>query len=295
MIFSVVLVCGGTVFFRPQLSSAAILDTDLDNLTDESESTVYHTDPAVFDTDSDGVGDGEEVVSGTNPVDPRSSRLSDLVRPDVGILGNKDQWPWYFGRATGLLAFVLLTLGVVYGLVMSSRAFQKVISGSVSYELHRTLSWVALGAVLLHVGSFFFDDFLNIRFIEAVVPGALKRDFPSALGFDMGLAVAFGIAGLYFMIILLLTSEFRAKISQRVWRRTHYVSFFAYMTFIAHGFMAGSDSGETWVRAMYIISFSLVSLLVGVRIVSRTLLPKWRAKETVSDNETPSESLSSVS
>jgi hypothetical protein len=59
--------------------------------------------------------------------------------------------------------------------------------------------------------------------------------------------------------------------------------------------MAGSDSGETWVRAMYIISFSLVSLLVGVRIVSRTLLPKWRAKETVSDNETPSESLSSVS
>lgn len=288
----IAVLVGGHFSLWPRVSFAAIRDADLDSLTDESESAVYRTDPTVFDTDGDGVGDGEEIVNGTSPLDPNSSRLSDLARPDVGILGNKEKWPWYFGRATGLLAFVLLTFGSVYGLVMSSRAFQKVISGAVSYELHRTLSWVSLGAVLLHVGSFFFDDFLNIRFIEAVVPGALTRAFPSALGFDMGLAVAFGIAGLYFMIILLLTSEFRAKISQQVWRRTHYVSFIAYMTFIVHGFMAGSDSGETWVRVMYIVSLSLVSGLIVIRIISRTIVPRWRAKGTTTNNPPSPESLS---
>ena len=286
----------GVVFFstflQSQVTSAAIKDTDLDSLTDESESSLYHTDPAVFDTDGDGVGDGSEIVSGTSPLDPRSSRLSDLVRPDVGIMGNKDQWSWYFGRVTGLLAFVLLTFGAMYGLVMSSRVFQRVISGAAAYELHRTLSWVSLGAVVLHVGSFFFDDFLRIRFIEAIVPGVLTRDFPSALGFDMGLAVAFGIVALYFMIILLLTSEFRAKLSQRAWRRTHYLSFLAYAAFVAHGFMAGSDSGELWVRGMYIVSSTSVLLLVAIRIVSRTLLLK---RQAFSENRIPSENPPSVS
>ena len=230
------------------------------------------------------------MVSGTNPLNPESSRLLDLSRTDVGIFGNKAQWAWYVGRSTGLLAFILLTFGAVYGLVMSSRIFQKMISGAVAYELHRTLSWVALGAVFLHVGSFFFDDFLRIRLVEAVIPGVLKRSFTSALGYDMGLAVAFGIAGLYFMLILLLTSEFRARISQRVWRRTHYVSFFAYITFVLHGFMAGSDSGETWVRVLYIVSLTLVSLLIVIRIFSRMIVPKWRTMKTVSNSQSSTES-----
>ncbi len=277
-IFIVAIVLGG-IFSQPRLSLAAIKDADLDNLTDESESGVYRTDPTIFDTDGDGVGDGEEIVNGTSPLDPQSSRLLDLARPDVGILGNKEQWPWYFGRATGLLAFILLTFGAVYGLVMSSRAFPKVVSGAVAYELHRTLSWIALGAVLLHIGSFFFDDFLKIRLIEALIPGALQRSFPSALGFDIGLAVSFGIAALYFMIILLLTSHFRAKISQRAWRRTHYVSFLCYLAFTAHGFMAGSDSGETWVRVMYSASLVLVVSLVVIRIISRTFFVKSPAQK----------------
>jgi len=291
-VLTVLLITVG-VFLWSQTVLAAIKDTDLDNLTDESEITVYHTDPALFDTDGDGVGDGEEVVNGTNPLDSESSRLFELSRPDVGIFGDKAQWAWYIGRSTGLLAFILLTFGAVYGLMMSSRAFQKMISGSVAYELHRTLSWVAIGAVLLHVGSFFFDNFLHIRFVEAVIPGVLKRNFTSVLGYDMGLAVAFGIASLYFLLILLLTSEFRAQISQRVWRRTHYVSFLAYAAFIIHGFLAGSDSGETWVRLMYIGSLVLILSIVAIRIIARTLVPKWQAWRETPESQVSSTTTSS--
>lgn len=46
---------------------AAGADSDGDSLTDEVESATYGTDPAVFDTDGDGVGDGDEVFAGTNP------------------------------------------------------------------------------------------------------------------------------------------------------------------------------------------------------------------------------------
>lgn len=42
-------------------------DRDDDGLYDDDETDVYFTDPDVYDTDGDGVGDGEEVYLGTDP------------------------------------------------------------------------------------------------------------------------------------------------------------------------------------------------------------------------------------
>jgi hypothetical protein len=43
-------------------------DRDGDGLFDDDETDVYGTNPDVFDTDGDGVGDGEEVYLGTDPL-----------------------------------------------------------------------------------------------------------------------------------------------------------------------------------------------------------------------------------
>ena len=45
-------------------------DTDGDGLTDWEEVKRYHTDPHLADTDCDGVGDGDEVQNGTDPLNP---------------------------------------------------------------------------------------------------------------------------------------------------------------------------------------------------------------------------------
>jgi hypothetical protein len=46
---------------------AARPDSDGDGLYDDDETGVYNTNPNNFDTDGDGVGDGEEVYLGTDP------------------------------------------------------------------------------------------------------------------------------------------------------------------------------------------------------------------------------------
>jgi hypothetical protein len=43
-------------------------DRDGDGLYDDDETDVYGTNPDVYDTDGDGVGDGEEVYVGTDPL-----------------------------------------------------------------------------------------------------------------------------------------------------------------------------------------------------------------------------------
>lgn len=267
-------------------ADAAIKDSDVDGLSDDAEINQYHTNPQVFDTDNDGRGDGDEILDSTDPLDKESSRIATLSAPDPGIFGSPQKFAWYLGRASGILAFILLSGVVIFGLIISSRAFIKVVPGALAYEVHRFIAWLALATIILHASSFFFDDFLRLHAVEALVPFVLSRDFKTALGFDIGNSVALGIISFYLVIILIFTSEFRAKMSAKVWRRIHYTSFIAYILFLLHGFMSGTDSEEWWMLALYGFSFSVVALLVLIRIVFRTIIPKWREWRIKNKNET---------
>jgi hypothetical protein len=53
----------------PQLKLVRLKDSDGDGISDEAETTVFHTLPNVADTDGDGVSDGVEIlVNGTDPL-----------------------------------------------------------------------------------------------------------------------------------------------------------------------------------------------------------------------------------
>jgi len=263
--------------FQHAISLGALKDTDIDGLTDEAEVQLYQTNPLLSDTDRDGTSDGQEVLDGTDPLDKGSSSLQALSKEDPGLLGSSEKFAWYLGRASGIFAFILLTIVVVFGLVISSRAFNKVIPGTVSYETHRFISFLALATVVLHFSSFFFDAFMKMKVVEALVPFVLTRNFPTMLGFNMGLSVALGIIAFYCIMILVFTSEFRSKIPPKIWRAIHYISAAAYFLFILHGFMAGTDSGEWWMQALYVTSASMVFILVLVRILSRNFIPAVRS------------------
>jgi len=62
---------------------AAELDSDNDGLTDEAETTIYHTDPQGPDTDGDGFNDGDEVGQGLSPLHGDKRKL-------VGVDSDKD-------------------------------------------------------------------------------------------------------------------------------------------------------------------------------------------------------------
>ncbi|WP_449528481.1 Ig-like domain-containing protein, partial [Flavobacterium beibuense] len=72
-------------------SSAGVCDQDGDNLNNTQE-TVYGTDPTNPDTDGDGINDGSEVTNGTDPLDPCSPNLnSPLCDRDGDGLTNEEE------------------------------------------------------------------------------------------------------------------------------------------------------------------------------------------------------------
>ncbi len=239
------------------VTHGALKDSDADGLTDQAEIEIYFTNPIDADTDQDGIDDGAEILNSTNPL------LKDAQTDGT----DTSKFAWYIGRASGILAFILLTLVVVNGLLMSTRLAFRLMPPALNYEMHRFFSWMAILAVIGHFVSFTFDGFFHLTFLEGILPFMLDRDFTSALGYGFRFSVGIGIIAFYGILALVVTSELRRfGFPLKKWRTLHYTSFLAYILFLAHGIMAGSDSLSWWMMWIYGVSGTLVFGLTTLRI-----------------------------
>jgi len=95
-LLATLLISGFFCFARPL--QAAIVDSDQDGLSDSAETQVYQTDPHKADTDGDGVPDGQEIVEGTNPLDPQDSTLRSLEIREVATANTVEKrLLWVYG------------------------------------------------------------------------------------------------------------------------------------------------------------------------------------------------------
>ena len=91
----------------------------------------------------------------------------------------RDPTFWILARASGLTAYVLLTMSVLAGLVLKSRPFGRALSAAAVTDTHRFLALLGLGAVALHGLTLVLDSTVHISLAGA--PRAGPRALPAAL------------------------------------------------------------------------------------------------------------------
>jgi hypothetical protein len=138
---------------------------------------------------------------------------------------------WLVARAAGLVAFGLLTLSVWLGLAMSTRLLAPKRTKQL-LGLHRTLAWMGLWMVGLHVGAILVDPFLHFGALAVLVPGTA----PYRPG-----AVALGIVSGWLSLALAASFDARRWIGQKGWRRLHYATFAAFWLALGHALLVGTD------------------------------------------------------
>jgi predicted ferric reductase len=166
---------------------------------------------------------------------------------------------WYTSRAAGIAAYLLLSLSVVWGLVLSTGWFQQWFKKPAFYEAHRLSSLFVVGFIGIHVAALAGDQYVDWSPMRLLVPFTSEyRPFWTAVG----------IISMYITVLVVASFYARRWIGQRAWRRLHYASFIAYVTATAHGLYAGTDTGEIWMRWLYLSSVFLVVLLLDIRILT---------------------------
>ena len=177
----------------------------------------------------------------------------------IGLLGPRTTW--YIARASGLTAWCLVVASVALGLVMSSKPKWKGLPPAWRLDLHRFLGALALCFTVLHIGALTIDPSVPFRVIDVLVPFA-SRWRPGA--------VAWGVVGLYLLVVVEGTSLLMRRLPRRWWHRVHLSSLVLLVAATVHGLTAGTDAGST------VVTDVLVGC--GVLLAPLGVFRVWRAR-----------------
>jgi len=180
-----------------------------------------------------------------------------VVMLSQALPATTDKAYWFISRSSGVLAYLLLTGGVLWGLVQSGGILRPTLPPALALGLHSFLNWGALVMSALHGLILLGDNYIKMSLVDIVFPfvGPYKPFF-------VGLGV------LSFYLMLLLSSSFYARkwLGQKIFRALHYGSYFVFLLVTWHGLGAGTDSGLMWLVS--ILSLGAVSLLTLWRIAN---------------------------
>jgi DMSO/TMAO reductase YedYZ heme-binding membrane subunit len=175
---------------------------------------------------------------------------------------NEKIW-WYVARSSGIVALVLLVLSVVWGVLLATRALKPHDRPAWLLDLHRWLGGTALVMTGLHMLGLYLDAYIDYGFTELLVPG--KSEYRPV-------GVAIGVLAFYVLVAVQATSYLRRRLSTRVWRGVHVLSYGLVWGAAIHAGMAGTDTTN---RAYQVLALVLTMVAVAATVV-RVLSPGRR-------------------
>lgn len=164
---------------------------------------------------------------------------------------------WYATRATGLMALVLLTVTMVFGITTSTRARARNWPGFAQQELHRRISILSVVFLGLHVLTSVTDTFVDISWAAVVIPFASRYQ-----AFWVGV----GAVALDLMIAVFVTSLLRERMRPATWRAVHWLAYLTWPVAMAHTFGMGTDAGEGWVIVLGVVCGLAVAAALAWRL-----------------------------
>ena len=173
---------------------------------------------------------------------------------------------WLAGRATGITAYLLLTILVSLGLVLSHPTNQS--SWRLSKRIfpwHESLFVFVIAFVAGHIVSIVLDPYAGVGIAGSFVPGlSAYRSVP----------VALGTLGLYSALVSGITGRWSGLVPRGLWIKLHRFALVAWIASWLHGLLAGTDSSA--LVPLYAVTGFVVLLAGAYRYwVSRKSRPTF--------------------
>ena len=164
-------------------------------------------------------------------------------------IAQSDNPTWYMIRSTGITAYALCTLSVLWGLALSTRIVKDWCPGALSMVLHSALSWFGVLFGLIHAILLMLDSYFAYTLRDIFVPfvGPYRPE-----------AVGLGTLAFWILLVIALSFPFMKLMGNRNWRLLHLGSYIAFTLTTLHAWLAGTDSSSLGLRVMLAVSAMLV-------------------------------------
>ncbi|HEY5694065.1 MAG TPA: hypothetical protein VIR14_06105 [Gaiellaceae bacterium] len=163
---------------------------------------------------------------------------------------------WYAARASGVAAYVVLSLVVMLGMTLGGKAQNRRWPRFSVEDVHRFGGLLVGSLIGIHVLTIAADSFLPFSLVQLLVP------FTSTY---RPLWTGLGVAAAEILLALAITNHYRKRLPYSFWRKAHYLNFAVWGLASVHGLMSGTDRGAAWLAILY-----------GVAVAGVVMVLVWR-------------------
>lgn len=169
-----------------------------------------------------------------------------------------EETPWYMTRSSGIVAYLLLSGSMMWGLVISTQSVRGQVPPPVALATHNVLSWLALLLSLIHAVVLRASTFFEYSWLDIFVPFR---------GPYRPIWVGLGVVAFYLMFVVNVSFDWRRWLGQRTWRWLHYATFLIYLLVTVHVIQSGSDIGEWGMQLVVVGSVTIFLFLTVFRLL----------------------------
>jgi methionine sulfoxide reductase heme-binding subunit len=150
---------------------------------------------------------------------------------------------WYVGRATGIVAMILAATSLLFGLLFSGRETGRKKRPAWWLDLHNWLGGLAVAFTVFHMFALLADSDMALSLVTLFVPNTAK---------DGTAGITWGVLATYAMVIPAVTglARFKRRIPRKVWHIVHLISVPGVLFAGLHGYISGSDRSTTGYKAL---------------------------------------------
>ena len=188
----------------------------------------------------------------------------------ASLTGPEPKVFWYLSRSSAGIAFILIWFSTVLGLLITNKLACLWPGGPMAFELHQLMSLLGLAFALFHALILIGDAYFKVQLFDLLVPFATKNYRP--------LWVGLGQISFYLTGIVVISFYLRRRITHRVWRSLHYLSFLAFGMVLLHGILSGTDTSTPWIHHIYLFCGVSVLFLSILRLLTSLFKSNSRRK-----------------
>jgi sulfoxide reductase heme-binding subunit YedZ len=171
---------------------------------------------------------------------------------------------WYAARASGIAAYIVLSVVVSIGITMGGKAQSRRWPRFAVEDIHRFGGLLVGSLIGVHVAAIALDSFLPFSIGQLVVPFTARY---------RPLWTGMGVFAAELLLALAITNHYRKRLPHGFWRAAHYANFAVWALASLHGIFAGTDRSAGWLAVLYGASIATVLALLAWRIAGGGLHP----------------------
>jgi methionine sulfoxide reductase heme-binding subunit len=178
---------------------------------------------------------------------------------------------WYVARASGIVAWLMLTASVLLGIVRATDLFPRRRRPAWLLDLHRWLASLTVFFLAGHLIALAADSQVDFGLHQIAVPFASSWR-PTA--------VAAGVIAAWLLVAVEGTALAMKRLPNRLWRDVHVVSYWVFWATCIHAALAGTDASRPVYMLVSLAGICAVVFAASYRLLSRDLPKRTSRRES---------------